>query len=76
MTVPAAANTIGFSTADDAPPSSPWNWETDSESNLFVASQLARFVSNPGEMHFAAAVRVLSYLKQALIRARALLLAA
>lgn len=29
----------------------------------FAASQLARFVSNPGEMHFAAAVRVLLYLK-------------
>lgn len=29
----------------------------------FAASQLARFVSNPGELHFAAAVRVLLYLK-------------
>lgn len=28
----------------------------------FAASQLARFVSNPGELHFAAAVRVLLYL--------------
>ena len=29
----------------------------------FAASQLARFVSNPGEIHFTAAVRVLLYLK-------------
>jgi hypothetical protein len=29
----------------------------------FAASQLARYVSNPGELHFAAAVRVLLYLQ-------------
>ena len=31
----------------------------------YTASQLARFVSNPGELHFAAAVRALLYLKHA-----------
>ena len=29
----------------------------------FASSQLARFVSNPGELHFAAAIRVLLYLQ-------------
>ena len=34
----------------------------------FAASQLARFVSNPGEIHFSAAVRVLIYLKHSCSR--------
>ena len=34
----------------------------------YAASQLARFVSNPGELHFAAAVRVLLYLQHSASR--------
>ena len=29
----------------------------------YISSQLARFVSNPGEVHYSAALRVLLYLK-------------